>query len=134
MIVADASVWASIFLENDRHHAVSRGWLVRVRDAKETIAAPTLLLGEVASVVSRRTGITRLGHNAAIGITTSPLVRLLAVDHRLGNSTARIAAELRLRSADAAYVALAYALEAPLVSWDAEQLERGGRLIAARTP
>ena len=43
-------------------------------------------------------------------------------------------AVLRLRGADATYVAVAQRLDLPLITWDREQLERASRLITVRSP
>jgi hypothetical protein len=39
-----------------------------------------------------------------------------------------------LRGADACYVAIAAAFDIPLVSWDAQQLERAAAVIKAYAP
>jgi hypothetical protein len=45
-----------------------------------------------------------------------------------------MAADLQLRAGDASYVTLARQLNIPLVSWDREQLQKAGSLIATCTP
>ena len=50
---------------------------------------------------------------------------LVDLDHQRARLTADVAADLRLRGADATYVAAAQELNLPLVSWDREQIERG---------
>ena len=47
---------------------------------------------------------------------------------------ARLAAEYRLRGADACYVAVAVALGISLISWDVEQLERAGPVVRTFRP
>jgi len=46
----------------------------------------------------------------------------------------RLAAKLRLRGADAVYVALAATCREPLITLDAEMLERGRGVVEAFTP
>jgi predicted nucleic acid-binding protein len=134
-MVADASVWASIVLPRDAFNVRSRAWLQDVSDANEEILAPSLLLSEVAGAVSRRSGDDALGLDSISWLTQQvPVLTFVPVDQELGVLAAEMAAMLRLRGADAIYVALAHEVNAPLVSWDAEQIERGGRLVAARTP
>jgi predicted nucleic acid-binding protein len=60
-----------------------------------------------------------------------PNVRLFLVDHYFAHISANLAAELRLRGADALYVALASRMGIPLVTWDSQQLQRGS--VAANT-
>jgi predicted nucleic acid-binding protein len=63
-----------------------------------------------------------------------PVLRLVPVDHRLGRASADLAVRLRLRGADAVYVAVAAHLKIPLVTLDAEQRERARELIEVRMP
>jgi predicted nucleic acid-binding protein len=63
-----------------------------------------------------------------------PVLRLLAVDDTLAEASARLAADLGLRGADAVYVALAARLSARLVTWDREQSRRSAARIYAGPP
>ena len=93
-----------------------------------------LMLAEVAGAISRRTGRARLARRAVEGLLRLPALRLVSVDQRLGEAAAQLAADLRLRGADAVYVATARHLRLPLITWDREQRERAARLIPARAP
>ena len=134
MIVVDAGVWVSHLIQQDVHHAASRRWLVTVINQGEGIAAPGLLLAEVAGAVARRTGQPQLGHRAAEHITATPGLRLVSGQRELAVAAASLAAELQLRGPDAMYAALAQHLEIPLVTWDKEQLERAAGVIKTLTP
>jgi predicted nucleic acid-binding protein len=134
MIVVDASVWLSFLLEQDANHTVTQSWFIEVLVNKVPIAAPILLLAEVGGAISRRLGNAELGEKAINRLLSIPTLRLVDVDHVLGLQTSRIAANHRLRGADACYVAVAAQLNVPLVSWDQEQLDRVAGLIAAYTP
>ncbi len=134
MTVVDASVWVSRLVPHDVHHAASRDWLAGQVTAGRLIVAPVLLLAEVAGAISRRTGRPRLARRAVEDLVRLPGLRLLAVESRLARSAAQVAGDLRLRGADAVYVATARDLGIPLVTWDGEQRERAGRLIAVKTP
>jgi predicted nucleic acid-binding protein len=92
------------------------------------------LLTEVAGAIARRTGKPELAHQAVKRLLNIPSLRLVASDQQLGTAAARLAADLRLRGADAMYVAVAYRLNIPLVTWDREQLERTQNFIVAYTP
>ncbi|MBI2940706.1 MAG: hypothetical protein HYY04_09750 [Chloroflexi bacterium] len=63
-----------------------------------------------------------------------PGVRWVALTGDVCDHAAGLAATLRLRGADAIYVALADRLKLPLVTWDQEQLTRARPLVATRTP
>ena len=62
------------------------------------------------------------------------VLKIQPVDTNLLQLALDLAADLRLKGADAIYVALAHQLGVPLVSWDKEQLQRSSGLIEAYTP
>ena len=62
------------------------------------------------------------------------ILKIQPVDTNLLQLALGLAADLRLKGADAIYVALAHQLGVPLVSWDKEQLQRSSGLIEAYTP
>lgn len=134
MYVVDASVWVSRFLPADVLHDPSYRWLGEQVAQGEPVAAPLLVLAEVAGAVARRAGLSELGVHAASLMQHLPNARLVAVDTELAQLGAQLAAELRLRGADALYVALARRLSIPLVTWDQEQRERGRPLVAVLNP
>ena len=125
MFVVDASVWVSALVPMDVNHEPSRQWLQHVGDTGQLVVAPALLLAEVAGAVARRTGTPALGLRAVGLVNRLPMSRIVPVDHTLPQLGARMAAEARLRGADAIYVALANRLAIPLVTWDVEQRHRG---------
>ena len=125
MYVVDTSVWVSRFVPNDVHHQLSQRWLEGALTRGELLAAPALLLAEVAGAVSRRTGRPELAARAIDLLEQLPHSRLVTVDPQLASLAARLAGQHRLRGGDALYVALAQQLGFSLVTWDREQAERG---------
>ena len=134
MIVVDASVWVSYLLPPDVNHEPSRLWLSARLRAGEVIVAPVLLLAEVGGAVARQTNQPQLGQRAIDRLLSFPNLRLVSIDHAAGIRTARLAADHRLRGADALYVATATTLNIPLVSWDRQQLDRAQGLVEAHAP
>ncbi|GMQ78868.1 MAG: hypothetical protein BMS9Abin02_1410 [Anaerolineae bacterium] len=132
--VVDASVIVSYLHSGDSNHGASRNWLHRQVEGGQLLAAPILLIIEVSAAVARRTRSSALGHQAINNLQRLPMLRLVAIDHRLGLSASKLGADLYLRGADAVYVALALQLSLPLVSWDKEQLERASRAINVQKP
>ena len=59
---------------------------------------------------------------------------MIPVDRALGLQAYHLAANLRIRGADAIYVALAQSLSIPLITWDAEQQQRTVGHITTYTP
>ena len=58
----------------------------------------------------------------------------MPLDDTLVWAAVEVAADLKLRTGDATYVAVAHQLNIPLVSWDKEQLQRAGSLVSTYTP
>lgn len=134
MTVIDASVWVSRLVPQDVNHKASHFWLENQIAQNQRLIAPVLLLAEVAGAIARRTGSSQLARQAIKQMLQIPALHIVAVDYQLGQTATDLAAELHLRGADAIYVALAFRLKIPLVSWDAEQLERAGKLVQTITP
>lgn len=133
-IVVDASVWVSRLVPQDVHHDVSRRWIDGFTARGGRVVAPVLLLPEIAGSISRRTGAPELAHHAAKQVQRIRRLRLVSIDRRLGQAATRIAADLGMRGADAAYVAVAEQLKIPLLTWDNDQAEKAKQLIDVRTP
>ena len=133
-MVVDASVVVSRLVPHDLHHDASRRWLTRHVAAGGLVIAPALLLPEVAAAVARRTGDPRLARRAVDAVLRLPALRLVQVDDVLARSAAGIAGRLRVRGADAVYIATATGLRLPLVTWDKEQRARAARLVKVLVP
>lgn len=133
-VVVDASVWIGYLLSSDVHHVPCVTWLDECLLAGTRITVPTIALPEVAGAIARRTGLESTGFAAIAWIEGLPRVDTIELDDGLARASARLAASLRLRGADAVYVALAARLGLPLVTWDQELLERAAGRIEARVP
>jgi predicted nucleic acid-binding protein len=129
LYVVDATVWVSRFIPADHHHQPSLRWLRVVR--KELILGPAVLLPEIGGPVPLITGRLQAAIRTVSLVQRLPNVRLFLVHHYFARISANLAAELRLRGADALYVALASRMGIPLVTWDSQQLQRGS--VAANT-
>ena len=134
MRVVDASVWVSLLVPQDMNHAASRRWLHQYTTDGGVLVEPILLMAEVTGAIARRTGRPELGRRALADILAFPALRLVSVDRRLGGTAAQLAADYRLRGADAVYVALAQQLAIPLVTWDVEQIDRRQPVIQVGVP
>ncbi len=124
----------SRLVPHDVHHEASRRWLTRHVDRGGLVIAPALLLLEVAGAVARRTGEPRLARRAVDAVLRVPGLRLVPVDDVLARMAARLAGRLRVRGADAIYIAAAAALRLPLVTWDIERRDRAARLVEVLVP
>ena len=134
MYVTDASVWVARLLPEDAHHAATMGWLDDAISRYEILYAPVSLLSEVAGALARRSGRSRIGREALETLQEVPSLRLEPIGHDLALLAGELAADLRVRGADALYLALAVRLTVPLVSWDREQRERGSGAVRTLSP
>jgi predicted nucleic acid-binding protein len=133
--VVDASLWVSQLVPSDAHHPTARRWLDAALAAGAwTPVVPALALPEVAGAVARHTGVPALGEEALTALRAVPGLRVVALDASLGEEAGRVAARLGLRGADAVYVAVAHALDVPLVTLDDELEARAGRFIRVLRP
>lgn len=123
-MVVDASVWVSRLVPHDAHHQRSRHWFEQHLLDGGLVIGPMLLLAEVAGAIARRATDPRIGERTIQTILRTPGLRLVTMDADVGVETARVASSLRIRGADATYVALAHALNIPLVTWDDEMHAR----------
>lgn len=133
-MVVDASVVVSRIVSGDVNHAASRAWLTRHVSDGGLLISPVLLLPEVAGAIARRIGGHRLARRAVETLLRMPALRLVPVDDVLARTAASLAGRLRLRGADAIYIAAAAMLRLPLVTWDVEQQARAAHVIEILAP
>lgn len=109
-------------------------WMTAAALEEEPIVAPVILLPEVAAALARA-AIDDPSPMAVVELLRGRrLLELFPVDEKIASRAAVIAATLQINGADAVYVALADQLAIPLITFDRQQLERGGRLVTTRTP
>jgi predicted nucleic acid-binding protein len=133
VFVVDASVWVARYKPTDANHAASRQWLNHVFDNRVQVVSPALLLPEAAGPIAREA--SELDARRVLSELLRLLtLRLVPLRIELAGVAAQLAARLRMRGADSVYVALAYDLDMPLVTWDDEQRSRGGAVVTVRTP
>ena len=84
--------------------------------------------------VARRTGVAENGHNAVGIIRALRWIESIPMDQSLAHEATQIAGSRRLRGADAVYVALAVMRRVPLITLDAEMLERARGVADVFTP
>ena len=130
----DASVFLSAFSPHEAGHEHSYRFLDRLRAQATPIIVPTLLLPEVAAVVSRGREDEALAIEFAAAIRLLPHLVWIPLDAALALQAADAAARHRLRGSDAVYAAVAQRFGSILVTLDREQRERVGRVIVARFP
>ena len=134
MAVIDASVYVTLINAREKDHARSWAWFESVKAAQESIAAPVILLAEVAAALSRGVGDLGLAQQVVGQLKRSGMIDLFPVTLALAEQAATIAANHRIRGCDAVYIALADQLGEHLVTLDRQQLERGAAIVNAHEP
>ncbi len=133
-VVIDASVLVSWIVSSDINHNDSFSWMKQYRTIGGLLVVPAFAMIEVAAAVARQSKQPALAKATIKDLYSISVLRIVPLDSVLVQSAVEIASDLQLRAGDATYVAVAYKLKIPLVSWDKEQLQRGGNLIATYTP
>lgn len=133
-MIVDASVWVASVLDKDAHHDVCLAFMHRFVKERQIAVVPLLVWPEIAGAVARRTEDPERGNKVAELIAAKTWVRGVPLDASLAHESMLLAARLRLRGADAVYVSLAAAYHEPLLTLDAEMLERAGGVVKVFTP
>lgn len=134
MAVIDASVYVALINAKEKEHTNSWVWFEQAKKEQQTIAAPVILLAEVAAALSRGVGDLVLAHRVVGQLKRSRVIELVPVTLALAEQAAVIAGDYRIRGCDAIYVALASQLEDCLVTLDQQQLERAAAIVDIRKP
>jgi predicted nucleic acid-binding protein len=132
--VIDASVYVALINRDEQYHEQSWAWFEQVIAAGSAMAAPTILVAEVAAALARGAGDLALARRVVQQLIGSQVVDLVSVTQVLAERAAEIAAERGIRGCDAVYVAVAAQLGDHLVTLDREQLERVAPLVTVQAP
>jgi len=124
MLTVDASVWVAAFDPRDRYHTVSARFLRAIAQRRLRLHGPAFVLLETACALARRAGSAATGRAALERLRLHPMLALHPVNERLLASGQDLGLRQLLRGADALYAATAVLLNAPLVSWDEELVDR----------
>jgi predicted nucleic acid-binding protein len=134
MAVIDASVYVALINAHEGDHAPSWAWFQQTQSTQDPIAAPVILLAEVAAAISRGVGDAALAHQVVEQLLHSRVIELVPVTSKIAERAAAIAADHQIRGCDALYVALAQELGDYLVTLDQQQLERGAAVVTTHRP
>ena len=133
-ITLDASVLVAAGAPDDPASSDAAASIQAALAGGATLHQPSLTMVEVAAAIARRTGDASLAMEATAVLVSMPGLVVHALDGDTAADASALAARLRLRGADAVYVATALHHDSTLITLDKEQLERASDLIAAMTP
>lgn len=130
----DASVFVAAYRTREAAGPISRELLRLVRASDLPLVEPAILPVEIAAALAHS------GENPAAAVAYAesamafPCLALQTLDERMARRMIAVAAQCRLRGADALYVTAAAQYGARLVTLDAEQLERAPASVGACKP
>jgi predicted nucleic acid-binding protein len=134
VFTVDASVWVNADSPAEPHQPHSRALIDLLFARGLPIVVPTLLPAEVAGAIARTRGDSQLAWDMAAALLVLPTVRWVALDDVVAARAAELAAQNRLRGADAVYAAVALEHHCELVSLDREHLTRLVAVVPTMTP
>lgn len=132
MLTLDANVWVSALEPRDALHGESATFVNMISRQKLALHGPAIVLLEVTCALARRLGRAGPAEEASRWLRAHPTLKLVAVDDLLLEAALAMGRERGLRGMDALYAATAALMEAPLISWDAELIQRAGALSPTR--
>jgi predicted nucleic acid-binding protein len=134
MYTLDANIFVRDLDPYDPEHRACATLLEQLTQRSIPIVLPVLVLAEVAGSISRTRRDPFRGRLAAAAISAKANVQLVLLDEQLAQAAAELAADYRLRGADAVYVAVARQAGTTLVTLDAEQRARAAAVVPTRAP
>lgn len=133
-VTLDASVIMNAVNPAEAGHATSQQLLTTIRAQRVPVIVPTLVLVEVAATISRVLGDTPRARAFARHVSRLPMMRFILLSRALALAAADLAADHRLRGADAVYATVAQRYGTTLISLDGEHLRRLVGIVPVLTP
>lgn len=133
-LTIDASVFVASLQDHEIHYADSLTLIGVVHSRGIPVSCPSLVLTETVAAVARATGDAHRIERASTLIETMPSMNLISLDTPLARQAAELAAQHRLRGADAVYVAVAVQAGTTLIAWDNEIRVRAATVCTILTP
>jgi predicted nucleic acid-binding protein len=130
----DASVVMNAFNPAEAGHAISLQLQTVIQSQSIPIIVPTLVLTEVAATIGRVLGDASRARAFARRLSRLPYLRFAQLTRSMALAAADLAADYRLRGADAVYVAVARQFGTTLVTLDDEQRTRAAAIVTTRIP
>lgn len=134
MYTIDASIWVNSFDLGEMGHKESLEFLTLLSKREIRIYVPTLVVVEVGAAISRSKQDPDNAKAYTSALQEIENLQLISLDEKLAYQARNLAADQRLRGADAVYAAVAAQEKCTLVTTDKEQLERLKGIVITQTP
>ncbi len=133
-MVVDACVWIAAFPPKEAQHFPAAELIKQLARQRPNVTVPTLALAETCGAIARRSDSPEVAPVILNFLLAQSWITYADIDATLGQEAASIAMKCRLRGADAVYVALAATRDEPLITLDAEMLERAPANVKRLSP
>ncbi|WP_299030285.1 type II toxin-antitoxin system VapC family toxin [uncultured Thermanaerothrix sp.] len=133
-VTVDASVWLNAFQPGEENSQDSLAFLEKIRQTREPMISPTLLLPELAAVLARGGEKSENVVRFVQSVKDLPHQVFISLDETTAQVAVELAGRCKLRGADAVYGAVALRFGSVLVTRDREQLERLKGVIQVNLP
>ncbi len=133
-VTVDASVWINAFRPGEEGSQDSLAFLEKVRQTREPMLSPTLLLPELAAVLARGGEKPENILHFVQSVKDLPHQVFIPLDETTAQVAVELAQQCKLCGADAVYGAVALRFGSALVTRDREQLERLKGVIQVALP
>ncbi|MBC8327028.1 MAG: type II toxin-antitoxin system VapC family toxin [Verrucomicrobia subdivision 3 bacterium] len=134
MLTIDANVWVGAQFPNEVNHESSLELLARAAADEIPLHQPTLLPVEIAGAVARRKQVSTEVAGTRHILNEFPGIHFHPLDEEAAHISTSLAADLRLRGADAVYVATAMTSQSTLITLDGEMVKRAANAVTVMTP
>ena len=133
-LTIDASVFIARHIESEIHHTSSVEFFNKLAQAQMKSFCPGIVITEVVASIARITGDSTMIAFAQNHVESVPGINMIGLSNLRCRDAATIAANCRLRGADALYVCIAKEFGTTLITWDQEMLTRASNAVTTMTP
>ncbi len=134
MLTIDASVLVAAALRDEKAHSDSTEALRLILSSGLEIHQPAIAIVEVTAAAARRTSDGAFARRVGQAALAMPGLTVHDLDADAALRAATLASDLRLRAADAVYVAIALVAGCALITLDGEVVDRAASVVSVLTP
>ncbi len=134
MVTMVAIVFVSAASTAEVQYTSSLAFVQHITQNRIAVLCPALVLPETSAGIYRATNNFLLAAETVTTMQQIPESRFVSLTQQRARQAVQITLSLRLRGADAVYVAVAQESGAVLVTWDSEMLARGAGAVTVQTP
>ena len=134
LIVLDTSTLIAYLISADANHSATVPFFELIEMRPIRFSVPAHFVAEVAGVLARIGQSAEIVEREINAIDSGGRFEIHATTIGQGLLAAEVAHMAKLRGSDAVFVALARALDLPLITWDTQQRQRGALFCRTMTP